>query len=57
MDDEREIARWASAEWGANPHTPSYHSSGAWEHVTDCLVPKILALREEITKRRRLEGK
>lgn len=55
-DDEGSVWLLAPEDWGVDKGTPSYHSPIAWDHVTDRMVPRILALREEITERRRREG-
>lgn len=55
-DEERSVWSLAPEDWGVDKGTPSYHSHIAWDHVTDRLVPRVLALREEITERRRREG-
>lgn len=54
-DDDYEDGRFAnllaSEEWGAEKGTPSYRAHNAWEYVTENLVPRMWALRNEIYKR------
>ncbi len=61
MYDDYEDGRFAnliaSEEWGVEKNTPSYRAMNAWDHMTENLVARVLALREEISKRRRREQK